>query len=201
MTKDPNRIDIPGLITGGSMKSKITLYAAAPSRDPDQSVILGWNEEGNDIMDSQMEALGSCSLGDYGLDNPPGKGIWAFEGEICVTFSKGGDPMEPQDYDSGLHWEGKWRPPTDEEMTRWRGHKATHMTHKLKAEEIVTTPWPDPAILRGKQGPNSLSSGMVMRSSSDWCACGKHVSECCCGEDHSPPHHPSGRAYDEEDSL
>jgi len=37
------------------------------------------------------------------------------------------------------------------------------------------------------------------RPRSEWCVCGKHVSECCCGEDHSPPHHPSGRAYDEED--
>lgn len=35
--------------------------------------------------------------------------------------------------------------------------------------------------------------------SSSWCDCGKHKSECCCGESHNGPSHPSGRAYYDEE--
>lgn len=241
MSDPPLRIHIPGLNTGGSIKSKITLYAAVPS-DPDQSIILGWTEEGNDIMDSQMETLGSCWLGEYGLDNPPGKGIWVFEGEIIISFSKGGDPFEPQDYDSDLSWEGEWRPPNDEEMTKWRGHKAKHITYELKKEadtrkcggywnnpKLPKPNWkvncrlpcnhdgdhdfgPEFAAWKTSSGwpqggtPGVITKPVVGRShysppsgGGSWCACGKHVSECCCGESHGPQHHSSGRAYDEED--
>jgi hypothetical protein len=234
MTKDPPRINIPGLNSGGNMRGKIALYAAVPS-DPDQSIILGWTEEGNDIMDSQMVALGSCCLSEYGLDNPPGKGIWVFEGEIYITFSRGGDPMEPQDHDSDLSWEGEWRPPTDEEMTKWRGFKATHTTYNAKEEDtrkcggywnnpkLEKPNWkvhcslprlhkgdhdfgPEFAAWKAEKSPPIVVAKPVVgrphytpRSSSNWCACGKHVSECCCGENHNIPHHHSGRAYDEED--
>jgi hypothetical protein len=126
-----DQIEIPGLKGGGNFRSKITLIAAVPA-DPDQAIILGWNEEANDIMDSQMEVIGSCSLNEYELDSPPGKGVWVFEGEILLSFSKGGDPFDPPDYDSDLSWEGEWRVPNDEEMTKWRGHKPVHLTHKLK---------------------------------------------------------------------
>ena len=221
MTNDPPRIDIPGLSTGGTSRSKITLTAAVPS-DPDQSIILGWTEEeGHDIMDSQVEALGSCCLSEYGLDNPPGNGIWVFEGEVIISFSKGGDPFEPQDYDSDLAWKGEWRPPNDAEVGAWRGHKAEHLTHKLAEEKKkeptniekglaeakkISSEWPGngtpdmpfslgvvakPKVGRSHYTPPSVGG--------NWCACGKHVSECCCGENHNIPHHHSGRAYDEED--
>lgn len=201
---DIPQINIPGLNSGGSAKSKITLYAAVPSSDPDQAIILGWKEaEGSDIMDSQMEAVGSCSTVKYGLTPPSEKGVWVFEGQVRIAWSRGGPPDEPQDYDSDLSWEGEWRPPNKKELNGWAGvrPKLVGRIGPAPIERLPEktgprdeTPPPERQPARTQMRPLDPPS-----RSSDWCACGKHVSECCCGEDHSGPHHPSGRAYYDEE--
>ena len=129
-----DKINIPGLTGGGSQTSKILVYVASPP-DADQAIILRWEETDTDILSSEIEALGSYCISEYGLDNPPGNGVWVFDGEIRVGWSRGGDPFEPQDYDHNLSWTGKWRVPNDEEMTKWRAFKTVHLTHKLAEEK------------------------------------------------------------------
>ena len=120
-------IHIPGLGSSGSVgPNKIVLYAAVPFNE-ESSLILSWKEEG-EILSQETEAIGSASVEDYGLEGPDGKGVWVFEGTIKATFSRGGDPMEPPDYDHDLHWEGEWRPPNDEEDARWAAFKPVHVT-------------------------------------------------------------------------
>ena len=129
----PEQINIPGLKSGGSQTSKIIVYVASPP-DADQAIILNWEETGTDMLTSEVEALGSYCISEYGLDNPPGNGVWVFDGELKVGWSRGGDPFEPQDYDHDLSWKGEWRSPSNEEILKWQGFKAKHITYELQAE-------------------------------------------------------------------
>lgn len=183
--------------------SKIRLWAAVPAIG-EGAIILNWDEPDNDIFQTYSEMFGSPMLEEYGLDDPPGQGVWVFEGTVTVRYSRGGDPFEPQDWDSDIDWEGEWRPPNDDENSAWAAHEAENVTKDYDGEGSETaTEEIEAGIVHNppKRGPDYSDIPYRRESSSDggFCVCGKHVSECCCGEDHSPPHHPSGRAYDEED--
>lgn len=200
MTTPP--LTIEGLKGHGRHEGRIKVFIAASEHD---SIILGWVEEGNDIMNTESEMTGSSNPEDYGLDHPPGQGIWVFEGRVIVAWSKCNHPEDPPEYDSDMSWEGEWRPPNDEELMGWRGFRAKHVTDEYKGEGSADAK-PAEDLSNIQKGLNEAKSiGRYSdnppdrRTQSNFCACGKHVSECCCGEDHSPPHHPSGRAYDEED--
>ncbi len=120
------QIHIPGLSAGGARESVITVFVAVPLQG--EGIFLGWTEEGNNILDSTMELLNSSNIEDYGLDAPPGKGIWVFEGNLKFVWSRCGHPLDPPDYDSDMIWTGEWRQPSDDEMSRWKGFKPVHVT-------------------------------------------------------------------------
>ena len=244
------QIAVPGLAGGGNSTSKIKVFVAA-GHVAGQELILGWDEPDGEIMSQESQVIGSSNPEDYELEECPGFGIWVFEGTVTVSWSRCGSPMEPPDYDSSFAWKGEWRPPHDEELSRWRGFKAAHTTYEEKEDGTITFQCDgskdDPKLKPGwkvycklkrdHDGPHvfndetvldhiaeatttgptaqpenpervwlSDTARAVMRgdprtllSDDPFCVCGKHVSECCCGEDNNPPHHPSGRAYDEED--
>jgi hypothetical protein len=185
-----DQIKLPGDRGGSEGPQKLKVFAAAP-HDGSDGILLNWEEDKGGtkrgLFGTYVEDIvGSMALCDYGLDEPPGPGIWVFEGEFKVTYYRSNHPEDPEEWDTCEHWEGAWREPNADELKRWAKNKP---------------------VLTGKIGPTPISPDKPaavqlpspIRSDNNWCVCGKHVSECCCGEDHSPPHHPSGRAYDEED--
>lgn len=111
-------LHIPGFGGGGgSHTSKVKAYVATPPGSTD-AVIVSFTEEGNDILAHEIEQLGTFRAEEYGLDDPPGHGIWVFEGELRVTWHRCGHPLDPPDYDTDMHWEGEWRALTQDELNR-----------------------------------------------------------------------------------
>lgn len=134
--------------SGVAGPSKIRLWAAVPGIGMG-SIVLNWDEPDNDIFQTYSETLGSPMLEDYGLDDPPGLGVWVFEGTVKVTYSRGGDPFEPQDWDSDISWEGEWRPPNDDENSAWAAHEAENVTEDFDGKG---SPAAEPEIpRRGRQ--------------------------------------------------
>jgi hypothetical protein len=142
--------NLPG-ISGVYGPVKIIVYAVRSPVD-DLTTLLSWKEEGKgQILDIEVEGLNSSSAEDYGLDHPPGYGVWAFDGTIKLTFGKSNHPLDPPEYDHDLHWEGEWRPPTDEELSEWRGRKPKHTTYQK--EEDGTFSFQCPGYKDGPKEP------------------------------------------------
>jgi len=101
--------------------NKITIYVAAPFNQGD-SIILNWREKGGDLMYEEASILGSAAAGDFGLSEPPGQGVWVFDGEVSKM-------PEPRDCIPALSWTGDWRLPTNEESAAWSAFKPKHVTY------------------------------------------------------------------------
>ena len=172
MTETP-KLQLPG--DGGVCgPENIIVYAAVPF-DGSDAVLLGWSETG-ELFGKEVETVESSLLVEYELDNPPGFGIWAFEGQLKVTWCKSGDPMEPQDYEHAYHWLGEWRGPSDEEMLRWSGRKPKHTSYEIKDDESFSFQCPgtkdDPKLKegwkvfcklkRGHDGPHNFGGETVL---------------------------------------
>ena len=181
-------IKLPGDRGGTSGPSKIKVFAAVP-HDGSDGMLLSWEEE-KSMFGGYVEDIMSMSICDYGLWEPPAPGVWVFEGELKITSYRSNHPEDPEEWDSSEHWTGEWRPPNVEELRAW-GKRRPKLVGKVGPAPIEPVePAPKPTLQTYADPP---------RRSSEWCDCGKHVSECCCGESHGSNHHPSGRAYDEED--
>lgn len=127
------QIYIHGLRGGGVKTSKIRATVAMPQQGVAGGIFLNWSEEDNDILAAEMEALGTPRIEEYGLHDPPGFGVWIFEGELKAIWSRCGNPLDPPDYDLDIEWTGEWRQPSDEELEAVRGFKPV-LTKKVGPE-------------------------------------------------------------------
>lgn len=188
------QIKLPGGRGGTSGPKKIKVYAAVP-HDGGDAIILNWEEE-TPLFGSYVEQIMSTAACDYGLDEPPSKGVWVFEGELEITGYQSNHPLDPPEWDTCENWKGEWRPPTDDELKAW-GQNRPKLVGKAGPAPVE----PDKPVIEQLPPKTGIPSYYASspRRTDDFCVCGKHVSECCCGEDHNIPHHPSGRAYDEEE--
>ncbi|MGD9730143.1 MAG: hypothetical protein AB7L09_02980 [Nitrospira sp.] len=118
---------------GSCGPSRIRLWAAVPTIG-DDALLLNWDEPDNNILQTYSEAIGSPMLQEYGLTSPPGVGVWVFDGTVRISYYRSGDPLEPQDWDSDIEWEGEWRPPNDDEVSVWAAHEATDITDAHSGE-------------------------------------------------------------------
>jgi hypothetical protein len=100
--------------------NKITVYVAAPFNQED-SIILNWREEG-ELLSEESAILGSAIASAFGLSEPPGKGVWVFDGEVSKA-------PEPRDRIPTLSWAGDWRLPTNTESAAWAAFKPKHVTY------------------------------------------------------------------------
>jgi len=127
MEKTP-KLSMPGN-SGVAGPNKITVYVVKTPVGGEGELLLSWKEEGGDILNTEVEATNSSNPEDYGLSAPPGHGVWAFEGTIKLVFGQCNHPLDPPEYDHDIQWDGEWRPPTDEESSRWAARKPKHTSY------------------------------------------------------------------------
>ena len=108
--------------------SRIKLWAAIPAIGV-EAILLNWEEPEGTVLKDYSEELRSPLLKDCGLSNPPGFGVWVFEGELTVIYANHDGPSVVYDWDWEAKWEGEWRLPNDQEITAWARHEAEHVTN------------------------------------------------------------------------
>lgn len=119
MPEDPPKLSID-LIKGRSKSHPVPVKVFVVSSRLNMDVILDW-EDPKGAFSEEIQAVGSALTLDYGLDEAPANGIWVFEGELMIEGYQCNHPLDPPEWDVCQHWEGRWRPPTDEELQKLKG--------------------------------------------------------------------------------
>jgi hypothetical protein len=106
-----------GRARSGSTTAPVWVMVCEPRRSEGgraDSFLVAWKGE---AFDGEVNAIGSMNAGDYGLDDVPGPGLWVLEGTVKLSAYRCNNPLDPEEWDTSIEFDGEFRRPTQGELT------------------------------------------------------------------------------------